>query len=326
MKRFKKILCVLEPDRDCSAALDRAVELAQNNQAQLTAVAVSMSVRAGIGMPEGGPISDDLQKAAVNTHEARLESRVAPYRDRLAIDTRVLTGTPFLEITREVLRNGHDLVIKSPESLDWLDQLFSSDDRHLLRKCPCPVWMVRAQSGESFDHILAAVDVDDSYPAPELATRHALNDTVTDLAASLAVSEFAQLHIAHAWEAIGESSLRYGAFTQRPQKEVDAYVERSRRHHEQLLDALATGLKERLGKAAFDYIQPRLHMPKGSARREIPKLAERLQVDCLIMGTVARTGIPGLFMGNTAETILDQLKCSVLAVKPPGFVSPVTLD
>jgi nucleotide-binding universal stress UspA family protein len=42
------------------------------------------------------------------------------------------------------------------------------------------------------------------------------------------------------------------------------------------------------------------------------------------MGTVARTGISGFFMGNTAETILNQLNCSVLAVKPHGFVTPVS--
>jgi nucleotide-binding universal stress UspA family protein len=30
-------------------------------------------------------------------------------------------------------------------------------------------------------------------------------------------------------------------------------------------------------------------------------------------------------MGNTAEAILGQLDCSVLAIKPPGFVSPVSL-
>ncbi|MDH4124558.1 MAG: hypothetical protein OEW64_03880 [Gammaproteobacteria bacterium] len=33
----------------------------------------------------------------------------------------------------------------------------------------------------------------------------------------------------------------------------------------------------------------------------------------------------GLFMGNTAETILNQIDCSVFTVKPPGFVGPVTL-
>ena len=41
------------------------------------------------------------------------------------------------------------------------------------------------------------------------------------------------------------------------------------------------------------------------------------------MGTVGRTGIPGFFIGNTAEGILTQVNCSVLTVKPVGFESPV---
>ena len=45
----------------------------------------------------------------------------------------------FLEIIREVLRNGHDLVIKAAESGGLLDRVFGSNDMHLLRKCMCPV-------------------------------------------------------------------------------------------------------------------------------------------------------------------------------------------
>jgi nucleotide-binding universal stress UspA family protein len=52
----------------------------------------------------------------------------------------------------------------------------------------------------------------------------------------------------------------------------------------------------------------------------------KLQADIVVMGTVARTGISGLIIGNTAETILNQLTCSVLAVKPSGFKTPVTVD
>jgi nucleotide-binding universal stress UspA family protein len=44
------------------------------------------------------------------------------------------------------------------------------------------------------------------------------------------------------------------------------------------------------------------------------------------MGTVVRTGIPGLLIGNTAETVFHHVRCSVLAVKPDSFVSPVSLD
>ena len=82
----------------------------------------------------------------------------------------------------------------------------------------------------------------------------------------------------------------------------------------------------KLGSDAMDYLKPQLHLLKGSARKEIPALAKRLQVDCIVMGTVARTGIPGFIMGNTAETILEQIDCSVLALKPPGFVTPVALE
>ena len=67
------------------------------------------------------------------------------------------------------------------------------------------------------------------------------------------------------------------------------------------------------------------YLVKGDARKEIPLLAKKIGADLVVMGTVARTGIPGFIMGNTAETILNQINCSVLAVKPPGFITPVTL-
>jgi nucleotide-binding universal stress UspA family protein len=149
---------------------------------------------------------------------------------------------------------------------------------------------------------------------------------VIELASSLAVSEFAELHVVHAWEAIGEGIMRHGIFMQKPDNEVNAYVEQVRLCHSQLLDTLIKEVSAKLGEDAADYIKPQLHTPKGAARKAIPELAKELQVDCVVMGTVARTGVSGLFMGNTAETILDQLECSVLAIKPPGFVTPVTLE
>jgi universal stress protein E len=55
----------------------------------------------------------------------------------------------------------------------------------------------------------------------------------------------------------------------------------------------------------------------------IPSLVEDNEVNILVMGTVARPGIPGFVSGNTAENVLEALKCSVLAMKPNGFVSSV---
>jgi nucleotide-binding universal stress UspA family protein len=49
-------------------------------------------------------------------------------------------------------------------------------------------------------------------------------------------------------------------------------------------------------------------------------------IDLVVMGTVARAGIAGMLIGNTAERVLRKLPCSVLTVKPDVFVSLVRLD
>jgi len=67
----------------------------------------------------------------------------------------------------------------------------------------------------------------------------------------------------------------------------------------------------------------RVHHLRGDADKTIPKHVEEMGVDVLIMGTVARTGIPGFIIGNTAENIVQKLSCSLLAMKPNGFISPI---
>jgi universal stress protein E len=324
MHMFKDILCVAQNGQAGTPALERAVTLAENNQASLMVVDVADHITAGIGMPDDGPISAALQATLVNTHTEALETLVNPYRKRIEVQTKVLMGEPFLEIIREVLRNGRDLVIKTPEARDWLDRLFGSEDMHLLRKCPCPVWLIKPGKQKSYRRVLAAVDVDESYPPDELASRRALNRQILEMASSLALSDFAELHIVHAWHAVAESAMR-GGFMHTPEDDIIAYVEQARQQHAASLDRLIREVTSNLGQDALDYLKPQTHLLKGWARKEIPALAKRIEADLIVMGTVARTGVPGFIMGNTAETILNQIDCSVLALKPPGFVTPVTI-
>ncbi len=325
MKRFRQILAVVDTGSSPDAALERAVLLAQNNQAALTAVSVVPRVTVGIGMPDGGPISAELREALISDSQKRLEDAVSPYRSKTAIDAKVLEGTAFLEIIREVLRHGHDLVIKTSEDPAWLDRLFGSDDMHLLRKCPCPVWLVKQAQSKPYRRVLAAVDIDADHPPADLAIRHKLNIEILELAVSIALSDFAELHVAHAWQAMEESTMR-GAFLHRPDAEVIAYVEHVRQQHDQGLEDLLTDVIKTRDKDALRYLNPKRYLLKGQAQKEIPRLAKSLKADLVVMGTVARTGVAGLFIGNTAEAILEQIDCSVLAVKPEGFETPVSLE
>jgi len=322
MKRFRNILCVVAPGMKCRPALERAVTLAENNQASLTVICVAERVAGDLGMPEGAPSPEELQSAIVSEYRQALDSQIEPCRQRVNVQPKVLTGTPFLEIIREVLRNGHDLVIKAAETWEWQDRIFGSDDMHLLRKCPCPVWIILPGEKPNYGKIMAAVDFD---PWLEAAEENDLNRLILELASSLALSDFAELHVVHAWESMTENVIRVFD-SGLSEEQIATSVNRERSGHQAQLEWLTSRLRDWIGAETYDYLSPRIHLCQGNARKEIPEMARRLGADLVVMGTVARTGLAGLIMGNTAETILNHIDCSVLAIKPPGFATPVTLE
>ena len=69
-----------------------------------------------------------------------------------------------------------------------------------------------------------------------------------------------------------------------------------------------------------------MYMLKGESRHCIPKLAAKMEVGVIVMGAVSRMGVAGLLIGDTAESILRQVDCSVVTVKPDEFITPVTLN
>lgn len=326
MQRFNNILCVVGTGEPGKPVLERAAALCEHHQATLTVVTVVARIPASIRLPDGGLVSRDLQAAMLAEQKARLDALIDSF-PQLDVQRKVLLGTQFLEVIREVLRNRHDLVIKGAETHSWMNRLLAGDDMQLLRQCPCPVWLIKPGASATFDQVLAAVDVDEFYPEEELETRRLLNIAILRMAASVALSESAKLHIVHAWTAVTELADAL-PFANLPGERVAYSIERERQTHEQLLDDLLSDVKsaDQAARDALDYLQPVTHLVKGSARREIPALAEQLAVDCIVLGTVARTGIRGFVIGNTAETILAQIDCSVLAIKPAGFETPVMIE
>lgn len=315
MKRFRNILYVAEALKGPSSAFDRALALAEENQARLTVAAVHEPHIAAVRLPDNRTFLDieiwvrEEQAQCWDAFDARAG-------DRIELEKTLLSGTHFLEVIRDVQRNGRDLVIKPVEAGDWRQRLLGSADRHLLRKCPVPVWLIRAET-EASRRILAAIDFDVEGQSPATGQ---LTQDILELSLSLAVAELAELYVVHVWDAPAEGMLR--RWSSEP-GEVNGYVERERSWHlnaaTQAMDQLAASV----GQEAVDFVKPHLRLPKGSAREVIPALAGELGVDLIVMGTVGRTGVPGLIIGNTAESVLDRIECSILALKPPGFSSPV---
>ncbi|ATP09442.1 universal stress protein UspA [Aeromonas salmonicida] len=318
MKLFKRIAFVLSNhgQEAPEPALLRAVELAKTNQAELTLLKVIPSFSSFLAFSSD---EQTLQRKFIEQEETMLAQLVASLDKNICIKTLLLTGKRYIETIHQVQIHGFDLVMKEPDQLDWLDRLFGSDDMHLLRKCPCPVWLVKRSDTTECKQILAAVAFDDD----EQTHNDELNVAILEFASSLSLSDFATLHVLNSYETPEAGFISLWA--ENPEKVEKDMLESEHMTRTGKMRGLMDKLKARIGNDSFQFLSPRTYIIPGSPDREVPKMAAKLNIDLVVMGTVARTGIAGVIIGNTAESVLSQLNCSVFAIKPKGFVSPLSV-
>jgi nucleotide-binding universal stress UspA family protein len=289
-----------------------AAVLAREHDARIHAVNVVPAVPRRVRGWKGVSL-EELNAAFIDARRSRLEELLSSARKR-GSETRavVRAGSPHVELIREAVAVDADLLIVSDEPTRRDGQRgFGTVTAKLLRECPCPVLAKRDPRRYKHGRILAAVDVDPEWP--DLG----VNRRVLDLAGLLARKAGSRLVVFHAWELWGEHLLRSRGTARG--EEVDELVDAAKREHEQRLAALVDAAK-------LDGIDVQLLPLKGPPRLLLPQVAAAHKIDLVVMGTVCRTGLKGLLIGNTAEKVLNELSCSVLAVKPDGFVSPVSPD
>ncbi len=169
--------------------------------------------------------------------------------------------------------------------------------RRVMRLTPCPVWVLRP-TGTATRRILAAVN-----PEPDELD---LNLAILEHAARLANVLDGELHAISTWELFGEQTERRSALLRSPIPQF----------HD--LFSLREGITERgltelcqIAWAGLDWTQ---HLANGPAGPYILAAVERLQIDLLVMGTVGRSGLSGILLGNTAEDLIEAVPCSMYAV------------
>lgn len=316
MKRFKNILMLYNQSVGDDAALDRATALAKRNGARLTVLEVIERMPSLAAAPFGSSAAEqrDLQGRYFEERRALIERLIDPLRQQgVEVDGAVAQGKVFLAIVRAVLRDGFDLVVMTADSLRGLRSLtFGSNSMHVMRKCPCPVWVMKPKAARRFHRILAAVD-----PGPTDAPLNPLDIKILEMSSSLARMEDCHLDIANVWDYTGTD-------LDTSRSEIDDTI------RERLITVNTAARKEALdrllGEVDMENLDYEIHLPRGNPSLLIPELVEENAVDLIVMGTATTSGIAGFLIGTTAEDVLRQVDCSVLTLKPDGFVSPVALE
>jgi nucleotide-binding universal stress UspA family protein len=308
MQRFREILVVAPPDPDTPRVIARAAELAHRNRARLTVYDVVPELGPQNRQVQHGLSTIDLQDLLVETRRQELEelaSRVMTVETRIAVDV----GVDFVAIIERVIEYHHDLVIAVPDRAESARGLRGATTTlHLLRKCPVPVWVDDPRTWGRPDVVVAVG------PFPDDGEIGLLNQTLVELGTSLADIQGGDVHIVHAWRLEGENLLRKGR-VRLPAEEVDALVEEERIAAEKTFERILANV-DRPG------LEVHRHLRAGRPSEVIADVVTAVQPGVLVMGTLARAGLRGLLIGNTAERLLGDIEASVIAVKPPGFVSP----
>jgi universal stress protein E len=312
MKRFKNILVAVDTRLQDYPALQWAVRLAEHNQAKLKIVDVvpEFSWIARMTMPD----SEHAKKVISDEKRQRLEAIAAPLREQgFDITTKVLFGKTSIEIMREVLSSSHDLVLRVTKGAhSHRTGFFGTTSMSLLRTCPCAVWLVRQDRIPQFARVLAAVD-----PAPKDVAQETMSRTIMDLGRSIADFEHGQLHIAHTWELFDSNTDDSWS--------IPGRFEEAKRAVGSAVNAV---MDDFLAPYGIDHRSDGVHLIHAEAGpgNAIAELARQHDIDVVVMGTLARAGVSGALMGNTAEQVIDRVECSVLTIKPNGFISPVTVQ
>jgi universal stress protein E len=216
---------------------------------------------------------------------------------------------PYEAIIQEIMAHQHDLVLKMAHQHDRLEAvIFTPTDWHLLRKCPCPVWMVKDQAWPEGGKAVVAVNLASEEPHHDELNQKLIRET-TLLAEMVNHTE---VHLVGAYPITP-----INIAIELPDFDPSVYNDAIRGQHLVAMKAL---------RQKFSIGEEFTHVAKGLPEEVIPDIASHLDAGIVVLGTIGRTGLSAAFLGNTAEQVIDHLRCDLLAIKPDDFKSPIDYD
>jgi universal stress protein E len=300
MDRFKNILVVVDSSRTSHPEVERALKLAGRGNAKLHLVDVVRDISLTVRL-----LSHEyshLQDLLMQEKQAAIDNLVAHCQSHGVEATgEIAHGTSSAKTLEIATRDRVDLIIRIAKGQRSLQSgTLGTSAQKLIRRLPCPLWLIRPEREPATKKIIACVDA-----TPNNEAHANLNQHILSTATELVKEERGTLIVAHVWNVYGAEMLR----SRLPQSEFESLMSHNRKQHQASFESL---LKE-FGLHATG---PEARMVEGEPSLAIPDLCAREDPDLLICGTVARHGLAGIMLGNTAERIVSRVDCSVLALTP----------
>lgn len=307
MSRYQNILVAIDSEQDDQPALRRAVYLNQRIGGKIKAFLPIYDFSYEMTTLLSPDERLTMRQGVIDQRSEWIKQQAQAYINAgVDIDIKVVWhNRPHEAIIQEVLAFEHDLVLKMAHQYDRLESvIFTPTDWHLLRKCPSPVWMVKDQPWPENGKALVAVNLASDEPYHDT-----LNQKLVRESQSLAeMVNHTEVHLVGAYPLTPVNIA-----IELPDFDPETYNEAIRGEYLIAMKAL---------RQQFSVGDEFTHVEKGEAETVIPEMAARLEAGIVVLGTQGRTGLSAAFLGNTAEQVIDQLRCDLLVFKPDDFETP----
>jgi universal stress protein E len=307
MPQQYRVLVVVDPTASAHPSIERAAWLARHAPARIELL-ISDYSREIADARSQGVAAAKARDAVIERHRKRLELLAAPLRgEGLTVDVHARWDQPLHDsIVRRAEEIGADIVIKDTHYHSVLKRsIFSNTDWSLIRNCAATLWLVKPRPPGQKPCFVAAVD-----PLHERDKPAELDKRILTTANNLSGALNGELHVFHAFDVTPAIAMSSDVLSAPIALPINDFIDAMRAEH--------TEAVERLCKA-HGVPAARTHVLQGGTRHQLLALTDQLRADAVVMGAISRSGLKGLFLGNTAEDVLDRLHCDLVIVKPEGF-------
>jgi len=308
MNQIRNILVIVDPTAQQHPAVEKAALLAQKLDARLelficdTKAAREMRFAEHAGSRAGEPFVVDLKSI--------LEKLARPLREQgLDVATEVECADPLhVGLIDRARRTTADLIVKDTHHHSLAQRTFiTNTDWQLIRACPVLLLLTKPNRWASVPRIFAAVDPGHANDKPAQ-----LDNRIMDCASLVAKRLGGELHLLHVYL---PAEIIAAAAAGAPPAAIMVSAEQLAREEEKQRERLRDLLAE------YRVADEHVHLKVGGPAQALPHMAGALHADIMTMGAISRSGLKRVFIGSTAEDVLEHLPCDALIVKPPDFAS-----
>ncbi|MCJ2376961.1 universal stress protein [Vibrio sp. ZSDZ34] len=310
---FTRLLVPIAPEQPINDALHQVFSFANTCSSHVTLLLVIKELAEYKDIYHLSGTTLDILEHATRFYQDSLKNHVQALEKRypnIKFNTKVRVGIPFIEIIKESDELKSSMIVIDCHREDKQEPCQRGCNTFdLMRKSQVPIWSISTHF-DSLSQVVAAVDV----------TNHDYQDfniKLVDLAVGFCSAVGARLVLCHAWRLESEGYLRNrGGYT-----DIDIAL-----LSQKMRDERIARLNALLAKHDNSSLTIQTQVLEGETRDVLPQFISDSQANLVILGSMSRSGIAGFVMGNTAESMINKLECSVITIKPDTFESPILMN